>query len=101
MNILFNNKFPTELHTEFHIIKLLIEKGNLNLKHNMNSYQHFNHLSRKRKLDKLYNEMQFMIYKVTFHLSILYIYQISSTQELSTLQNMQERKKKTCYIISF
>ena len=28
MNSLFNNKFPTELHTEFHIIKLLIEKGN-------------------------------------------------------------------------
>ena len=36
MNILFNNKFPTELHTEFHIIKLLIEKGNLNLIHNKN-----------------------------------------------------------------
>ena len=30
MNILFNNKFPTELYTEFHIIKLLIENGNLN-----------------------------------------------------------------------
>ena len=57
MNILFNYKFPTELHTEFHIIKLLIEKGNLNLIHNQNSYQHFNHSSRKRKLDKLYNEM--------------------------------------------
>ena len=57
MNILFHNKFPTELYTEFHIIKLLIEKGNLNLIHNKNSYQHFNCLSRKRKLDKLYNEM--------------------------------------------
>ena len=57
MNILFNSKFPTELHTEFHIIKLLIEKGNLNLIHNKNSYQHFNSMSRKRKLDKLYNEM--------------------------------------------
>ena len=57
MNILFNNKFPTELHTELHIIKLLSEKGNLNLIHNEDSYQHFNHLSRKRKLDKLYNEM--------------------------------------------
>ena len=53
MNILF----PTELHTEFHIIKLLIEKGNLNLIHNEDSYQHFNSMSRKRKLDKLYNEM--------------------------------------------
>ena len=42
-----------------------------------------------------------MIYKVTFHISTLYIYQISSTQELSTLQDMQERKKKTCHMISF
>ena len=42
INILFNNKFPTESHTEFHIIKLLIEKGNLNLIHTKNSYQHFN-----------------------------------------------------------
>ena len=74
MNILFNNKFPADIHTEFQIIKLLIEKGNLNLIHNKNSYQHFNHLSRKRKLDKLYNEMYFMIYKVTFHISTLYIY---------------------------
>ena len=57
MNILFNNKFPTDLHTEFQIIKLLIEKGNLNLIHNQNSYQHFNSTSRKTKLDKLYNEM--------------------------------------------
>ena len=38
MNILFNNKFPTELHTEFHIIKLLIEKENLSLIHNKNTY---------------------------------------------------------------
>ena len=57
MNILFNNKFLTDFHTEFHTIKLLIEKENLNLIHNENTYQHFNHLSRKRKLDKLYNEM--------------------------------------------
>ena len=52
-----NNKLPTDLCTTFQIIKLLIEKGNLNLVHNKNSYQHFNYLSRKRKLDKLYNEM--------------------------------------------
>ena len=57
MNVLFKNKFPTDLHTEFQIIKLLIEKGNLNLIHNQNTYQHFNSMSRKRKLDKLYNEM--------------------------------------------
>ena len=35
-----------------------------------------------------------MIYKVTFHVSTFYIYQISSTQELSTLQDMQERRRK-------
>ena len=57
MNILFNDNLPTNLHTAFEIIKLLIEKGNLNLIHNKNSYQHFNYLSRKRKLDKLYNKM--------------------------------------------
>ena len=57
MNILFNNKFPTDLHIAFKIFKLLIEKGNLNLIHNKNLYQHLHHLSRKRKLDKLYNEM--------------------------------------------
>ena len=57
MNILSNNKFPRDLHTEFQIIKLLIEKGNLNLIHNQNTYQHYNSISRKRKLDKLDNEM--------------------------------------------
>ena len=41
LNILFNDNFPTDLHTAFQIIKLLIEKGNLNLIHK-NSYQHFN-----------------------------------------------------------
>ena len=82
MNILFNNKFPTEF------AKLLIEKGNLNLIHNKNTYQHFNSMSRKRKLRKLY------IYKVTFHISTLYIYQISSTQELPTLQDMKKGKEE-------
>ena len=33
MNILFNNKFPSDLHIAFKIIKLLIEKRNLNLIH--------------------------------------------------------------------
>ena len=41
MNILFNENLPTNLLVAFHIIKLLIEKGNLNLIHNKNSYQHF------------------------------------------------------------
>ena len=57
LNILFNNKFPTELHTELHIIKLLIEKGNLNLIYKKNTYQHFNSMLRKRKLDKFCNEV--------------------------------------------
>ena len=57
VNMLFNNKVPTDLYTTFQIIKLLIEKGNLSLVHNKNTFQHFNYLSRKRKLDKLYNKM--------------------------------------------
>ena len=57
LNILFNDKLPTDLHTAFQIIKLLIEKGNLNLIHNQNMYEHLHYLSKKRKLDKLYNEM--------------------------------------------
>ena len=56
-NMLVKDKLPQDLYTAFQIIKLLIEKGNLNLIHNKNSYQHFHCLSRKRKLDKLYNEM--------------------------------------------
>ena len=47
MNILFNDNLPTDLHTAFQNIKLLIDKRNLNLIHNKNSYQHFNYLSRK------------------------------------------------------
>ena len=35
-----------------------------------------------------------MIYIITFHISTLYIHQISSTQELPTFQDMQETKKK-------
>ena len=43
-----------------------------------------------------------MIYKVILYISTLYKYQISSTQELPTPQDMKEKeKKKTCYMISF
>ena len=56
MNLLFKDKLPRDLHISFEIIKLMIKKGNLNLIHNKNTYQHFNYLSRKRKLDKLYND---------------------------------------------
>ena len=71
-NMLFKDKLPQDLYTVFQIIKLLIEQGNLNLIHNKNSYQHFNSISRKRKLVKLYNEMKFMDYKARFHISTLY-----------------------------
>ena len=57
VNILFQDKLPRDLHIAFKIIKLLIKKGNLNLIHNKHTYVHFNYLSRKRKLDKLYNEV--------------------------------------------
>ena len=50
MNNLFNDNLPTDLHISFQMIKLLIEKGNLNLTHNKTSYQHFNDLSRKKKI---------------------------------------------------
>ena len=57
VNMLFKDKLPRDFHIAFKIIKLLIKKGNLNLIHIKNTYQHFNDLSRKRKLDKLYNEV--------------------------------------------
>ena len=57
VNNLFKDKLPRDLHIAFEIIKLWIKKGNLNLIHNKNTYQHFNDLSRKRKLEKLYNEV--------------------------------------------
>ena len=56
-NMLFEHKLPQDLHTAFQIMRLLIEKGNLNLIHDKNSYQNFNCLSRTRKSDKLYKEM--------------------------------------------
>ena len=40
-----------------------------------------------------------MIYKVTLYISTLYIYQISSTQELSTLQDMHARKNMISFYI--
>ena len=55
VNMLFKDKLPRDLHIAFEIIKLFISKGNLNLIHIKNTFQHFNDLSRKRKLDKLYN----------------------------------------------
>ena len=57
VSMLFSDKLHPDLHNSFEIMKLLVKKGNLNLIHNKNTYVHFNYLSRKRKLDKLYNEV--------------------------------------------
>ena len=57
VNIRFNDKLPQDLHISFKIIKLLITKGNLNLIHNKTTYEHLHDLSRKRKFNKLYNEV--------------------------------------------
>ena len=57
VNMTFTDELPRDLHIAFEIIKLFIRKGNLNLIHIKNTFQHFNDLSRKRKLDKLYNEV--------------------------------------------
>ena len=56
VNMLFKDKLPRDLYISFEIIKLLIKKGNLNLIHNNNTYEHMNYLSSKRKLDKLYDK---------------------------------------------
>ena len=53
VNMLFKDKLSRDLHIAHEIIKLLIKKENLNLIHNKN----FNDLSKKRKLEKLYNEV--------------------------------------------
>ena len=57
VNILFNDKLTTDLQISFKIIKLLITKGHLNRIRNRTTYEHLNQLSRKRKLNKLYNEV--------------------------------------------
>ena len=57
VNILFKDQLPTDIQISFETIKLLITKGNLNLIHNNTIYEHLNHLSRKRKLNKLHNEV--------------------------------------------
>ena len=41
VNLIFKDILPQDLYTEFEIIKLLIRKGNLNLIHNIITYQHY------------------------------------------------------------
>ena len=50
MNILFKNEIPTDFHTEFHIVMLLIEKGNLNLIHNQKFISTFQSFIKKKKV---------------------------------------------------
>ena len=50
VNMLSNNKLPTDLYTTFQIIKLSIKKRNLNLIHNKNTYQH-PYIQERRKID--------------------------------------------------
>ena len=57
ITILIKDKIPTDLQISIKIMKLLITKGNLNLIHIETTYEHLNHLSRKCKLNKLYNEV--------------------------------------------
>ena len=45
VNMLFKDKLPRDLDIAFEIIKLFIRKGNLNLIHIKNTFQHFNDLS--------------------------------------------------------
>ena len=89
--MLFKDKLPQDLHTAFQIIKLLIEKRNLNLLHNKSSYQHFNCLSRKRKLDKLYNDCNSSTTKSDF----TYLHYIHQIEALPTSQHpyIQETRK--------
>ena len=56
--ILFNTTNYLKIYTlDFKNIMLSIKKGNLDLIHNKNSYQQLHDSSRKRKVDKLYNEV--------------------------------------------
>ena len=93
-NMLFKDKLPQDLHITFRIIKLLIEKGNLDLIHNKNSYQHFNYLSRKRKLNKLYM-MRCNSWTIKSDFTYVhYIYQISSIPALFTSQHPIYKKQE-------
>ena len=81
--MLFKDKLPEDLYIAFQIIKVLIEKGYLNLIHDKDSHQHFNYLSSKRKLDN---------YKARFYISTLYT-SISSIPAVPTFQHPYTRGK--------
>ena len=57
ITILFQDKLLTDLQISLNIMNLLITKQNLNLIHNETTYEHLHHLSGRRKLNKLYNEV--------------------------------------------
>ena len=72
-NMLFKDKLPQDLCATIQIIKLYIETGYLNLIHNKDSYQHFNHLTQKRKLDKFYMRCNPQTTKQISQIDIIYI----------------------------
>ena len=94
INILFNDNLLSDLHTAFQIIKLLIKNGNLNVIHNKNSYQHFNHLSRKENWINYMMRCNSWTTKPDFTY-LHYIHQISSIQALPSCQHpyIQETRK--------
>ena len=93
LNMLFNNKLPTDLCTTVQIIKLLIRKGNLNLIHNENyistlyikfhQVNHFIHLK-----IPIYKKEEKLI-----HDFILYIQETSYKNEKQILHNGEYQSK--------
>ena len=85
MNILFDDYLPINFHTAFQIIKLLIEKGNLNLMHNK---IHINisiiYQGKENWINYILrcNPWKTKSYSTYLH----YIYQISSILALPTFQ---------------
>ena len=57
VSILFYDKLPTDLKFSLKIMKILTTKGNLYLIHNETTDKHLKHLTRKRKLTKLHNDV--------------------------------------------
>ena len=97
MNILFNNKFPTDLHIAFHIIKLLIEKGNLNLIHNQRFISTLLIIYQEKE-NWINYIMRCNSWTIKSHFTYLhYIYQISFMHFIQ-LKLPQETRKIDCMI---
>ena len=99
-NMLFKDKLPQDLYIVFQIIKLLIEKGNLNLIHNKNSYHHFNHFQGKENWINLIMRCSSWTTKSDFTY-LHYIYQIPSIQHYLHFNIPIYKKQENWYMISF